>query len=160
SLLTRVIKDMVEYHINFPILKDHSIAGLSGGLKNLYAAVHNPNKYHDDNCTPFAADLYNIPEIREKNRLTIMDCTRIQYNAGPAYNPKYAFESNMLLISDDPIALDAVALDILNDIRRESGLGSLKSVGRYPHYLEVGADREHKLGNFKRELIDRIEVII
>ncbi len=160
SLLTNVLKEVVDYHINFPILKDHSIAGLSGGLKNLYAAVHNPNKYHDDNCTPFAADLYNIPEIRKKNKLTIMDCTRIQYNAGPAFNPRYAVESNMVLISDDPIALDVVALDILNDIRRKNGLGDLKSVGRYPGYLEIGADSEHKLGNFNRESIDRIEVII
>ncbi len=160
SLLTRILTDMIDYHINFPILKDHSIAGLSGGLKNLYGAVHNPNKYHDTNCDPYAADIYSLPEIKNKNKLTIMDCFKIQYNAGPSYNRKFATDSNFILMSDDPVAIDAVALDILEDIRHKNGLPDLKKAERYPSYLETAADSNHKLGNFRRDLIDKVEIIV
>ena len=160
SLITRALTDMVDYHINYPVLKDHSLAGLSSGLKNFYGAVHNPNKYHDNNCDPYAADVYSLPVIKEKNRLTIMDCFKIQYNGGPAYNGSYAINSNMILISDDPVAIDVIALQILEDTRRQYGLKDLKSVGRYPSYLKTAADTSHKLGNFEIGLIEKVEITV
>ena len=160
SLVTRVLTDIVDYHINFPVLKDHSLAGLCGGFKNFYGAVHNPNKYHDNNCNPYAADIYSLPEIKNKNRLTIMDCFKIQYNAGPGYRKKYAVGSNIVIMSDDPVAVDSAALDMLENLRRENGLKDLKSVGRYPLYLKTAADEKHRLGNFNRDLIEKVEIKI
>ena len=52
SLVSRVLTDLVKSNINMPALKDHSLAGMSGALKNMYGAIHNPNKYHDNNCSP------------------------------------------------------------------------------------------------------------
>ncbi|MCP4570435.1 MAG: DUF362 domain-containing protein, partial [FCB group bacterium] len=71
SLVTRILTRMVDHSINLPILKDHSIAGLSAGLKNMYGAIHNPNKYHASNCSPSAAHINNLNTIRDKHRLTI-----------------------------------------------------------------------------------------
>ncbi|MBD3169750.1 MAG: DUF362 domain-containing protein, partial [candidate division Zixibacteria bacterium] len=160
SLVTRVLTDRVDYHVNFPILKDHSIAGLSGGLKNFYGAVHNPNKYHDPNCNPYAADMYCLPEIKRKNKLTIMDCFRIQYNGGPSFRSKYALDSNIILMSEDPVALDTVALELLENHRKLNGLDSLKDAGRYPEYLVTAADDEHKLGVHDKKYIEKVELMV
>jgi len=150
SLVTKVLTDMVDYHINFPILKDHSF----------YGAVHNPNKYHDNNCDPYAADIYCFPEIKNKNLLTVMDCFKIQYNSGPAYNSKYAVNSNFILISDDPVALDVVAVENLARLRQGNGLRELKAEGRYPSYLKTAADENHRLGNCNSDMIEQIEIFV
>jgi uncharacterized protein (DUF362 family) len=160
SLVTRVLTDMVDYNINFPILKDHSIAGLCGGLKNMYGAVHNPNKYHDHNCDPYAADINCFPVIKNKHRLSIMDCFNIQYNAGPAYYSSFATTSNKILMSTDPVALDTIALRMLDEIRIKYGLQDLKSSGRYPAYLQTAADEKHLLGNCELDKIEQIEVSV
>jgi uncharacterized protein (DUF362 family) len=160
SLVTRVLTEMVDFNINLPVMKDHSIAGISGALKNLYGAVHNPNKYHDYNCDPYAADLNSLPEIKDKNRLNIMDCFKIQYNAGPGYSSKYAIDSNMILVSDDPVALDVITTEMIDELRKEHGLDNLKDAGRYPSYLKTAADDKHKLGNCNRELIGLIGVTV
>ena len=39
--------------INVPVLKDHDLAGIFHGSQEFYGAIHNPNKYHDNNCDPF-----------------------------------------------------------------------------------------------------------
>jgi uncharacterized protein (DUF362 family) len=160
SLVTRVLTEMVDYHINFPILKDHSIAGLCGGLKNMYGAVHNPNKYHDNICDPYAADISCFPVIKNKQKLIIMDCFNIQYHAGPSYFSKYATKSNKILMSTDPVAMDTKALKILDEIRIKNGLQDLKSSGRYPAYLQTAADEKHGLGNCDLNMIEEIELTV
>jgi uncharacterized protein (DUF362 family) len=48
SQVSRILTETVEHNVNLPVLKHHSIAGLSAGMKNLYGAIHNPNKFHAD----------------------------------------------------------------------------------------------------------------
>jgi uncharacterized protein (DUF362 family) len=144
--------------INIPILKDHDIAGLSLGMKNWFGAIHNPNKYHDHNCSPYIADLSSHPLIKGKQRLIIADALRVQPNGGPAYKPQWMVEYNSLLISTDPVALDRTGLDIIENLRTAKRLKSLRDDGRYPHYLQVA--EEQGLGNFDESKIDRVEVSI
>lgn len=42
---------------------------MSIALKNMYGAIHNPNKYHRNGCDPFAADLNILPDIRATSPL-------------------------------------------------------------------------------------------
>ncbi len=44
SRLSRIITTFVSAQINMPILKDHGLCGLTGALKNMFGAIHNPNK--------------------------------------------------------------------------------------------------------------------
>ena len=55
--------------INLPVLKDHDGAGVTIALKNMYGAIHNPNKYHPNGCDPYVADLNMLPEIRSRMKL-------------------------------------------------------------------------------------------
>jgi uncharacterized protein (DUF362 family) len=136
SLLSRILTDMVDSNINLPVLKDHSIAGLSGGLKNMYGAINNPNKYHDNNCSPFAAHVSALEPIKAKNRLTIIDAVTIQYNMGPGFDSRYIDAYDGLIISADPVAADIVALRVLNHFRQIHNLPDLKDAGRPVLYLD------------------------
>ncbi|MCK4607381.1 MAG: DUF362 domain-containing protein [candidate division Zixibacteria bacterium] len=135
SLISRVLLEMVDHNVNLPVLKDHSLAGLSGGLKNMFGAINNPNKYHDNNCNPFVAHVANLQPIRDKHRLTIMDAVRVQYDQGPGYSSDYIADYHGLIISNDPVAADRVGLEVLEHFRRARGLPTLAQAGRPARYL-------------------------
>ncbi len=135
SLVSRILTDLIDYNINLPILRDHSIAGLSASLKNMFGAINNPNKYHDNNCDPYAADISNLEPIKLKNRLSIIDAIRIQYNGGPGYDSRYLAYYNGLIISDDPVAADTIGLEIIEYFRKINNLPALEKAGRPAKYL-------------------------
>ncbi|MDD4052357.1 MAG: DUF362 domain-containing protein [candidate division Zixibacteria bacterium] len=135
SRVTRILTDMADHSVNMPILKDHSIAGLSAGMKNMYGAVSNPNKYHGDNCSPYAADVNNLAPIRTKHRLTIIDAIRVQYDNGPGFDPEHLYDYGGLILSVDPVAADRVGLEILEHVRARNKRPSLAEAGREVKYL-------------------------
>jgi uncharacterized protein (DUF362 family) len=156
SLLSNILLG-VEVNINLPVLKDHSLAGLAGGMKNYYGAIHNPNKYHDNHCDPHVAAVNALPEIRERNKLTIMDCLIVQYHGGPAYNPGFVEEYGGLILGSDPVAVDFVALSVLEKIRAAHGKKPLAREGRHPAWLATAAGDKYALGHASWEKIELIE---
>ena len=152
SRISRVLTDLIDYNINLPVLKDHSIAGLSGCLKNMYGAVNNPNKYHGDNCDPYAADVSNLEPIKKRHRLSIVDATRIQYNGGPGFDSRYLFYYNGLVMSSDPVAADSICLEILEHLRAEDNLPPLEKVGRPVNFLRTA--EQEGVGVADRNLIE------
>jgi len=152
SLVSRVLTSMVDHSINLPVLKDHSIAGLSAGLKNMYGAVHNPNKYHGRNCDPYAAHVNNLEPIRDKHRLTVIDAVRVQYDNGPGFDNDSLEWHNGLIVSEDPVAADRIGLEIVEYLRRKNNLPPLEKVGRKVAYLDSA--QELKLGISDLSLID------
>ncbi|OGL45439.1 MAG: hypothetical protein A2161_03360 [Candidatus Schekmanbacteria bacterium RBG_13_48_7] len=155
SLFSKIVTRHCDSLLNVPVLKDHNLAGLSGGLKNYYGAIHNPNKYHDNNCSPYVADVNSIPLIRNKNKLTIVDALNVQCNGGPAFYPEWAVKYGGIILGQDPVAVDTVALEILNELRAGLKLPSLEQEKRYPHYLEIAGDSEHQLGHNNLENIEK-----
>ena len=148
SCFSRILTRQCTAVINVPVLKDHDLAGVSIGMKNFYGAIHNPNKYHDDACNPFVADLNLHPEIRSKLRLTVCDAITAQYHGGPAYSPGFAWDFNGLLVATDPVALDSIGLKIIEDKRNEKGMKSFKEEKREPLYIRTAEDSG--LGTFDR----------
>ncbi len=137
SLVSRILTETVDHNINLPVLKDHSIAGLSSGMKNMYGAINNPNKYHDTNCDPFVAYVSNLEPLKAKNRLSIIDAVRVQYNGGPGFDSRYLARYNGLILSDNPVAADRVALEILEHFRQQNALPSLEKAGRPAKFLKT-----------------------
>ena len=72
--LSKILTNLTNRTVNLPVLKDHNLAGLSGSMKNMYGVIHNPNKYHLNNCNPYVAELNALAEI--KNSLGILDHCR------------------------------------------------------------------------------------
>lgn len=153
SLVTSILTRMVDHHINLGVLKHHSVAGLSAGLKNMYGAINNPNKYHGNNCSPFAADVSMLTPIREKHRLTIIDAIRVQYDNGPGFDGGRMAQYNGLIISEDPVAADRISQEILERMRKNNGRPPLADTGRDVRYLIEG----QKVGLGMNDL-DKIDV--
>jgi uncharacterized protein (DUF362 family) len=158
SLLTRIMTDRTTLQLNMPILKDHTLAGVTCALKNFFGAIHNPNKYHDNGCDPFVADLNFIPRIRKQQSLIVADALRIQYHGGPAYHPQWYEDYGAIIAGTDPVAVDFVGLQIIDRIRKKHNLPSLEKAGRKPNYIFTAADSEHSLGNAKLADIDLVEI--
>ena len=82
SLVSNTLAQTCDAVINLPVLKDHGIVGVTMALKNLFGAIHNPNKYHIDAGDPYVADVNMLPPIRQKVRLTICDAITPSTKAG------------------------------------------------------------------------------
>ena len=137
SCFSPIVSKLCTALISVPVLKDHDLAGVSLSLKNFYGAIHNPNKYHDNSCDPYVADLNAHQYIRGKLRLTVCDALRGQWHGGPAYKPQWSWPCGKIIVSTDPVALDAVGLKMIEEKRLNEGMSSLTEVGRYPTYLQT-----------------------
>lgn len=145
SLWSRILAQRATALINVPVLKDHDLSGVGCGMKNMFGAIHNPNRYHDDNCDPFVADVSAHPHVKDKLRLVLCDALTSQFHGGPARVVKYQWRPGQVLASADPVALDRVAQQLIEEQRRAKGLPSLAESGRPPRWLETAAGK-YKLG--------------
>jgi uncharacterized protein (DUF362 family) len=156
SCFSRIVTEQVDALISVPVLKDHNLAGVSLGLKNFYGAIHNPNKYHDNNCDPYVTDVVSHPHIARKWRLTVCDGMRAQYHAGPSRAPHYAWLFGGLIVSADVVAADAVCVALIEEKRKQAGLRSLAAEDRPPkHVLTAG---QRGLGEADPAKITRFEI--
>ncbi len=105
--------------INARPLRTHHWSGVGGCIKNYIMFVPNPSDYHGDICTPLGA-IWNLPIVKGKTRLNILVVLKpLFYGRGPHhYNSKYVWNYSGLLVSEDPVALDAVGVHILEKKRR------------------------------------------
>jgi uncharacterized protein (DUF362 family) len=130
--------------VSFGVVKDHDLSGISAGMKNWYGVIHNPNKYHDNGCDPYIADVARHPFIAEKLRLTVLDGVRAQCHGGPAFRSSAVFDLAKVAASTDPVAIDAWAWTTIEHERSRRGMRSLAEAGRPVRYLETAA--KHGLG--------------
>jgi uncharacterized protein (DUF362 family) len=158
SRLSRILTRQCTALVNVPVLKDHSLAGISVSLKNYFGAIDNPNKYHLDGCDPYVADLCAVGEITSRNRLIICDALTAQYEGGPPYMPQWAWNFNGIIIATDPVALDQIAYGIIDRKRAEQGLKALATAGKEPKYIATAADVSHRLGTNDPQRIDVIHL--
>ncbi|MBU0755034.1 MAG: DUF362 domain-containing protein [Planctomycetes bacterium] len=154
SCFSNILTKKIDALINFGVLKDHDLAGVSIGLKNLYGLIHNPNKYHDNGCSPYVAHIAAAPPVRAKLRLTLCDGLIGQYQGGPALNKACTWNAGILLASTDPVALDTIGTDLIEKKRQSLKLKTLVDSGRYPSYLREA----HLLGSGECRL-EKIRVI-
>jgi uncharacterized protein (DUF362 family) len=156
SCYSRIIAEQIDALISVPVLKDHSLAGVSLGMKNFYGAIHNPNKYHDHNCDPYVVDVVSHRFVRPRWRLTVCDATRGQCHGGPMTHPGYAWPFGGLIIGADFVAVDAVGADLLDGERKSRGLKSLADDKRPTNHIATAGARG--LGVADLSKIERIEL--
>lgn len=150
SCLSRIVTDRIDVMINLGVLKDHNLAGVGAGMKNLFGIIHNPNKYHDNGCDPYVADVLAFPVVQKKLRLTVLDALTAQCEGGPGFLPAYAWEFNGILASTDPVALDRVAWDLIDRQRKERDLPGLQEAGRMPKWIATARKKGLGEGDLKK----------
>ncbi len=158
SRVTRTVTRHCDVIINLPLLKDHSIAGVTLSMKNLFGAIHNPHKYHLNVGDPYIADVNMLPSIRNKVRLNICDAINAQYEGGPSFMPQWRWPFNGLIFGTDRVALDYTGWQIIEEKRKAMGKKSLTESGRKPSYIATAADPDHMLGTNKPENIEVIQI--
>ena len=135
SRFSRIQSEWADASISLALLKDHGLAGITGGMKNYFGAIHNPNKYHDDHCDPFVAEVFDAPPVRTRHILSILDALIVQYHRGPAYHRRWAAPCGAMVFGVDPVAVDAVGWRIVESLRKKAGLPTLREESRSPGYL-------------------------
>ncbi len=143
--------------INVRPLRTHHWAGVGGLLKNYIMFVPEPWQYHDNSCADLAA-LWNLPIVKGKTRLNVLVMlTPLFHGIGAHHFDKaYTWSYNGLLIGTDPVALDAVGLEILK-ARRKIYFGEDRPMKPPPHHIAF-ADTKHKLGTADMSKIDLVKI--
>lgn len=128
--------------INLSMMKDHSLCGFTGALKNMtHGQIINPQDHHAHLCNPQIPLLYNHPVLRSRVRLHLVDALKIIYDQGPLdTNPQRRLPFGALFASTDAVALDRVGWQVIEDARREHGLPTLEQARRKPGYILTAGD--------------------
>lgn len=144
--------------INLPILKDHSMSGVTFAMKNMYGVVERPQDLHAGGCNPGVADLNAFPVVRQRIKLTIGDAMTSVYEGGPGFRPEHLWQPNALIVGEDRVAIDQVAWALLEKKRAEVGLKTFEAAGRPPRYIATAADAAHALGVNDPQRINLVEI--
>ena len=131
--------------INARPLRSHHWSGIGGCIKNYIMFVRLPMMYHGDSCADLG-DIWNEPIVRGKTRLNVLVMlTPLFHGRGPHhYSPKYIWPYKGLLVSTDPVAADAVGLEILKAKRKEF-FGKERPFITKTKHVQV-ADTRHGVG--------------
>jgi len=152
--LSKILTQECDHLINVPVLKDHSISGVTFSMKNHYGSVDNPGSLHGNNCDPYIADLNNTAPIKEKTRLIVLDASVGVFDGGPGRPPQFFY--NSLILGQDPVALDYHCLQIIDEERKNRGLQPVANVGRPAKHIQTAA--ELKLGTMDRNEMQVIQL--
>ncbi|AKU99377.1 hypothetical protein AKJ09_06041 [Labilithrix luteola] len=146
--------------ISFSLIKDHSICGYTGQLKNMtHGCSINPHDFHVHHASPQIAQMYAQDVIKSRVRLCIGDGFKVMYDGGPLWKrPEAVKPHESIYVSTDPVAMDAIGWDIVEKFRSENKLKSLTDAGREPAYIKAAADLG--LGIFDRSQIKVREITI
>jgi uncharacterized protein (DUF362 family) len=126
--------------INVPNMKDHGASGATGCLKNIaYGSFSNVARTHvggKSHTYSFVGTLASVEPLRSRTVLQIMDGLRGVWHGGPfARTRRYVFYPKQILFGTDPVAIDRLLLDIIDEKRKAEGAISIWE--RSPQYLKV-----------------------
>ena len=134
SRYSRIVTQQVDVLINVPVLKHHAMAGVSGCLKNLaFGSVDNTRRFHGKPiyCNPAIAEILEHKVLKEKLVLNIVDGLVASFDRGPTYHAESAWKYGGLFISADPVILDVLVLQTVNQKREEMELDSVSKLANH-----------------------------
>jgi uncharacterized protein (DUF362 family) len=137
SHVSKILSNDVTKIINVPVMSVSETNGIAGCIYNMTI----PNI---DNWRRFAqgsrfgaeslAEIYANPLIAKKVVFNLMDGLIAQYAGGPQPQPNYAIHHATLYASNDPVALDAVALKYFEQWRARGSLPAIGPLAAYVNY--------------------------
>jgi hypothetical protein len=146
SHLSLIVSQMVDKFISIPVLKDHRSSGVTLALKNLsHGLVNNvcrshiiyPKRKHAghggtlNQCGTFIPAIASLPTIRAKAVLHILDALVGTWEGGPQTSNKTfaTWNYSSLLFATDPVALDHVGWEIIDQKRLAEGWPGVAAMG-------------------------------
>jgi uncharacterized protein DUF362 len=126
KLVTRKLTKIV----NIPNMKDHGATGVTGCLKNVaYGCFSNVARSHARGRTHTLTSVgtfASVEPLRSRVVLQVMDGLHAVWHGGPfAHTDRYLFHPRQILFGTDPVAIDRLLLDIIDDKRKAEGAISI-----------------------------------
>jgi uncharacterized Fe-S center protein len=126
--------------ISVPTMKDHGASGVTGCLKNIaYGSFSNVARSHQNGHSftkTFIGTLAASEPVRSKTVLQVMDGIRGVWHGGPfGADKQFRFLPKQMMFGTDPVAMDRLLLDIIDDYRKSKGVISIWD--RDPKYLRT-----------------------
>ena len=152
SYVAKFLSKEVNKLINLPVLKDHQSAGVTLALKNLsHGLVNNVYRSHStptlNACGAFIPAVVNLPVIRQKTVLHILDGIKGLYHGGPGSdNARFVWEHKTLYFATDPVALDRIGWKVIDQRRLQAGMSVIAEakpdqystfLRRQPEHIEI-----------------------
>jgi len=141
------------YLINVPVLK--ALDGYSGvtlSMKNHYGSIANPGEHHDD-IMEYIPFVNNLTEIRTKTRLIVLDAIFGEYKWVNGRDQKYVERVNRMIVSNDPVAVDATGWRMIEEMRAKHRLGPVQ-----PQPAFIARAASMGLGNMAPERIEHLDI--
>lgn len=128
--------------INFALIKDHSICGYTGQLKNMtHGCSINPHDFHVHHASPQIAQMYAQDVIKSRVRLNIVDGYKVMADGGPLFKrPEMVKPHEAVYVSTDAVAMDTIGWEVVEKLRAELKLKTLTQAGREPAYIKAAGD--------------------
>lgn len=122
SYLTKLLTQRITKILNVTPLLNHNQAGVSGALYGLtMASVDNILRFEEpERLATAVPEIYAMPEIADRVVLNIVDALICQYRGEERGYLHYSTALNELWISKDPVALDALAIQVLDENRADT----------------------------------------
>jgi len=154
SNLVRLVSERFDKIINVPNMKDHGAAGVTGCLKNIaYGNFSNVARSHYEektNTRTFIGTLAAVEPLRSKTVLSVMDGLRGVWHGGPfVRDTKFAFYPKQMKFGTDPVAMDRLLIDVIEEKRKREGAVSVWN--RDPRYLGDTRELDPNKNPFIRE---------
>jgi Domain of unknown function (DUF362) len=152
TVLTRVVTKV----INVPVLSDNIYCGLSGALFNM--TIQNLDSWRRLVQEPISGDpsipeAYADPRVGDKVVFQIMDGLIALYAGAPMGDANYAVHYGTLFASKDPVAMDAVALQRIDEWRAR---GQMEPASKTAKYIQTAFS--YGLGNADLSKIEVVDV--
>ena len=144
SNMMRLVSQRLTKIINIPNMKDHGATGVTGCLKNVaYGSFSNVARTHSrgkSHTYSVVGTLAAMEPLRSRTVLQIMDGLRGVWHGGPfARTTRYVFYPRQIMFATDPVAVDRLLLDIIDNERRAHGAISIWD--RSPASLKIDDGR-------------------
>lgn len=143
--------------INARPARTHHWSGMGGCIKNYIMFVPSPPAYHGDSCADLAT-IWKDYNLKEKTKLNILlMLTPLFHGIGPHhYSKKYVWEYNGILVGQDPVAVDATGVRVLQAKRRQF-FGEERPLQPPAKHIFL-ADTKHHLGVSHPDKIELIKL--
>jgi len=125
SIVTKEITKLV----NIAVLKHNEDSGVTWATKNIALGVTtNKVRFHIDYCTKAIPEILTMPCLKEKMVLHIGEAAKIStVSVAGAQIAK----DNRVFFSKDPVAMDRIGLEILEEKRKAHNLDSIRDIATH-----------------------------
>jgi hypothetical protein len=142
SHFARLVTTICTKIINVPVLTDNSYIGINGCLGSLaLACVDNNRRFQGDPTygDPAVCEILSNDFIRRKVVVHILDALISEYAGGPRFDPQFTKSIGAIYVSRDPVAIDSLVLQRLEQWRAADGQGKIDPIGKTASHIHSAA---------------------